>query len=145
MTGRLALYDLTLTFCQTKELPGIGPANEELVTITLAPTQFKLLADLCARLIETYEKAVVPVTLPAIDRTPRVSVESMVARLEGGLRAMQEARERATAKPLASTETPPPSPQSPDDAQATEPKPGPSRRAHPLIDPKRLRKRPSPS
>lgn len=55
--------------------------NEEQASVTLSPIQFKLLADLCARITAAYEQGIAPITLPAQDTGPKLTVEQMLQRI----------------------------------------------------------------
>ena len=63
--GRIGTFDLTLSFYLTKEPPEYdGLVNEEQVSVTLAPSQFKMLSELCAGLTAAYEATFAPIAIP---------------------------------------------------------------------------------
>lgn len=88
----LGPYDISLVFGRIKQMvlqPGAAPmlVNEDQVTITLPPSQFKLLAGLCARITEAYEQAYVPIPLSDADLAPKISVEQIVSQIKGAQKA----------------------------------------------------------
>lgn len=90
--GQLGPFDITLSFFQTVTAEGGVPTNEEQVTVTMSPIQFKLFAQLCTGLTDAYERTITPIVVPAGTGNPHLASGDFVklmqdakAKMEAGL------------------------------------------------------------
>jgi hypothetical protein len=81
-----------VSFFQTVTAEGGVPANEEQVTVTMSPIQFKLFAQLCNGLTDAYERTITPIVVPAGAGNPHLASGDFVklmqdakAKMEAGL------------------------------------------------------------
>jgi hypothetical protein len=106
--GQLGAFDITVSFFQTVNADGTGmPINEEQVSVTMSPIQFKLFAQLCNALTEGYEKTFAPIIVPAGAGNPLLASGDIVkymleakAKMEaGGLVGASMPSDSSTEKP----------------------------------------------
>lgn len=81
VNGRISQFDIVLTFSHIRESGEMDGQlqNHELVSVSLSPQQFKLMATLCSNMIQAFEKVVGPVVLPADAGNPRMGVDDIAA------------------------------------------------------------------
>lgn len=81
VNGRISQFDIVLTFSHIRESGDLDGQlqNHELVSVSLSPHQFKLMATLCNNMIQAFEQVVGPVVLPADAANPRMGVDDIAA------------------------------------------------------------------
>lgn len=81
--ANLSPADVTLIFGRVKQGAPNVMVNEDQVTVTLPPIQFKLLADLCRRITEAYELAYVPIELGVLGKEPKPTPQQIAEMILG--------------------------------------------------------------